>query len=174
MDGFHGLVVEDFDRVDICPEYAPLLVRLVVAAKVWFFLSFVVAVGCVVCERVPLDRAIAVASYIVGVLDGFPSDGCAWKSCHSWGETNVQHFSFIDVVSFSLPIGAPNGHMLIVFVDLHRKDLSVDIPEEIDELGFAVRRILDVDLTGIVLLFDLEVLLMLENVFEAFGSDEFF
>jgi hypothetical protein len=64
--------------------------------------------------------------------------------------------------------------MLIIFVDFHRKNLSVDISEEINKLGFAVRSVLDVDLTGVVLFLDLEVLLVFENVFEAFGSNELF
>jgi len=40
----------------------------------------------------------------------------------------------------------------------------MNIPKEIDELDMAVGRILEVDLTWMVFLLDLEVLLMLENV----------
>jgi hypothetical protein len=82
MDRFHSLVVEDFDGVDICPEHAPFLVGLVIAAQIGFFLSLVVTVSSVVCECVPLDSTIAVASYVVCVLDRFPLDSCAWEPCH--------------------------------------------------------------------------------------------
>ena len=50
----------------------------------------------------------------------------------------------------------------------------MDISEEIDESGFALRSVDEVDLSWVEDFVNFDVFLMLEYVLKSFGSDEFF
>ena len=50
----------------------------------------------------------------------------------------------------------------------------MDISEEIDESGFAVRSVDEVDLSWVEDFVNFDVLLMFEYVLKSFGGDEFF
>lgn len=56
---------------------------------------------------------------------------------------NAHNFPLIDIVYFDFPIWATNSHFLIILTDFNCENLSMDIPEEIDNLAFALLCVLE-------------------------------
>lgn len=109
----------------------------------------------------------------MGGVKWFPADGGTGETGHAWSVANAHDFALVDIVDLGLSVGTTDSHKFIIFADFGGKDFSMYIAEEIDDSGFAVLGIDELDLTWIEGFVDFHMLLMFEDVVETFGGDEF-
>jgi|JI10StandDraft_1071094.scaffolds.fasta_scaffold405726_2 hypothetical protein len=85
---FHCLVIEYLDCVAVCSEDAPVLLTLIVTAKVRYVVSLAVPVGCLLVAVVPLYSTVTVTSHEVLSASGFPTHASCWVAAQARGVSN--------------------------------------------------------------------------------------